>query len=245
MTSLRSLMAWNVSAAAAAGGGERLSSALAGLECLRSLDLEAADDAVTTLPLWDLLTMLGLRQLEYLTLRGRVAPWNPPPPETTTTTPLQGHHHHHHHYLLPNLAKLELHRSECDQPLIDAIAKLPNLAELVLDEASYVKPYMRFPAAGFPKLRKLQLTSLDKLTECTAAAAAAGDGGGALPQLRHVSVFQCGKLNTFPVKMAPKLELLTIHDSEELKNFMDNQDNVHIHVVHGKMSKRRVMTAPK
>uniref|UniRef100_A0A0E0EIS1 NB-ARC domain-containing protein n=1 Tax=Oryza meridionalis TaxID=40149 RepID=A0A0E0EIS1_9ORYZ len=248
MTSLRSLMAWNVSAAAGGGGGgERLSSALAGLECLRSLDLEAAHDAVTTLPLWDLLTMLGLRQLEYLTLRGRVAPWNPPPPETTTTTPLQGHHHHHHHYLLPNLAKLELHRSECDQPLIDAIAKLPNLAELVLDEASYVKPYMRFPAAGFPKLRKLQLTSLDKLTECTAAAAGdvVGDGGGALPQLRHVSVFHCGKLNTFPVKMAPKLELLTIHDSEELKNFMDNQDNEHIHVVHGKMSKRRVMTAPK
>uniref|UniRef100_A0A0D3GX39 NB-ARC domain-containing protein n=1 Tax=Oryza barthii TaxID=65489 RepID=A0A0D3GX39_9ORYZ len=155
---------------------------------------------------------------------------------------------------LRNLQTLDVSRtdvealpSECDQPLIDAIAKLPNLAELVLDEASYVKPYMRFPAAGFPKLRKLQLTSLDKLTECTAAAAGdvVGDGGGALPQLRHVSVFHCGKLNMFPVKMAPKLELLTIHDSEELKNFMDNQDNEHIHVVHGKMSKRRVMTAPK
>uniref|UniRef100_A0A0E0LS26 NB-ARC domain-containing protein n=1 Tax=Oryza punctata TaxID=4537 RepID=A0A0E0LS26_ORYPU len=239
MTSLRSLMAWNVSAAPA---GEPLSSALAGLECLRSLDLEAADDAVTTLPLWDLLAMLGLRQLEYLKLRGKVTTPPPPPP------PLQAshhHHHHHHHYLLPNLAKLELHRSECDQLLIDVLAKLPNLTELVLDEASYVKPYMKFPAGGFPKLRKMQLTSLDKLTECTVAAAAGeggdvvGDGsqGGALPRLQHVSVFHCGKLNRFPVNL-PKLELLTIHESEELKKFMDNEDNKQIHVVHGKMCPR-------
>ncbi|KAF0897779.1 hypothetical protein E2562_000489 [Oryza meyeriana var. granulata] len=237
MTSLRSLMAWNVAAPA----GE-LQFALNGLECLRSLDLESADGAgaEAMLPLHDLLGNLGLWQLQYLTLRGKVAEI----PETTTTLPLQGRRHHHQ-YLLPNLAKLELHRSGCDQSLIDVLARLPNLTELVLDEASYVKPYMRFPAGGFPKLTKMQLTSLDKLTECTVAA---GDGdvsqGGALGQLQHVSVFHCGKLNRFPVKL-PKLNLFTIHDSEELKKFMDGEGTKQIDVVHGRMPNRRRVTAPK
>uniref|UniRef100_A0A0D9X564 AAA+ ATPase domain-containing protein n=1 Tax=Leersia perrieri TaxID=77586 RepID=A0A0D9X564_9ORYZ len=236
MTSLRSLMARNVAAAT----GELLS-ALASLECLRSLYLEAVDDTEMILPMRDILAMLGLRQLQYLTLRGKVEAWNPL--ETTTTTlPV----HHGHQYLIPNLAKLELHRSECDESLIDVLARLPNLAELLLDEASYIKPYMRFPIGGFAKLRKMQMTSLDKLTECTVVGEDDGGshGGTALPLLQHVSVFHCGNLNKFPVKL-PKLDLFTIHDSEELKKFMEADDKKHINVVHGRMPNRRRVVAPK
>uniref|UniRef100_J3MR06 NB-ARC domain-containing protein n=1 Tax=Oryza brachyantha TaxID=4533 RepID=J3MR06_ORYBR len=227
MTSLRSLMAWNVGAPAAA-----LRSALAELECLRSLELEATHGG--ELPLHDLLAMLGLRQLQYLTLRGKVS-------KIPETTPLQGRRDHH--YLLPNLARLELHGSACEQSLIYLLAALPNLADLVLEEGSYDAAAMSIPAGGFPKLNKLQLTSLDKLTKCTVAPEDDdGSKGDTLPQLHHVTVFHCKRLNRFPAKL-PKLALFNVHESEELKKFMDAEAEVNekIHVVNGKMANRRRM----
>ncbi|XP_040382511.1 probable disease resistance protein RXW24L [Oryza brachyantha] len=230
MTSLRSLMAWNVGAPAAA-----LRSALAELECLRSLELEATHGG--ELPLHDLLAMLGLRQLQYLTLRGKVS-------KIPETTPLQGRRDHH--YLLPNLARLELHGSACEQSLIYLLAALPNLADLVLEEGSYDAAAMSIPAGGFPKLNKLQLTSLDKLTKCTVAPEDDdGSKGDTLPQLHHVTVFHCKRLNRFPAKL-PKLALFNVHESEELKKFMDAEAEVNekIHVVNGKMANRRRVTTP-
>ncbi|KAG8046685.1 hypothetical protein GUJ93_ZPchr0008g13454 [Zizania palustris] len=174
MTNLRSLMAWNVVATK-----HDLLSALGRLECLRSLDLEGAE-----FPL-NLFAMLGLRQLQYLTLRGSVSGRS----ETTS-------------YLLPNLAKLELYNSGGGQDLVDVLARLPNLAELALGEGSYVETELKIPAGGFPKLKEMRLSNLDKLTKCTVVGTGdQGDGGhgghsGTLSRLKHMSVFRCKKLMT-------------------------------------------------
>jgi hypothetical protein len=145
--------------------------------------------------------MFGLRNLQHLKLDGKVR-------KLSKVAGEQGS------YMLHNLTKLELENSGMCQEHVNLIAKVPNLADLVLGEGSYTEDVLEIPTDGFPELKELQINKLNKLTQWTVAQAA----GSALKQLQRVSILNCTALTNIPnhLKTLENLVLLVVHNSPNL-----------------------------
>jgi hypothetical protein len=193
LINLRSLRLWGIDKHLC------LEDCLGRMECLRSLDLAAKDGV--ELPLSNVLTMFGLRNLQHLKLDGKVR-------KLSKVAGEQGS------YMLHNLTKLELENSGMCQEHVNLIAKVPNLADLVLGEGSYTEDVLEIPTDGFPELKELQINKLNKLTQWTVAQAA----GSALKQLQRVSILNCTALTNIPnhLKTLENLVLLVVHNSPNL-----------------------------
>lgn len=119
-----------------------------------------------------------------------------------------------HSYLLHNLTKLGLHNSELEQAHIDLIAKVPNLADLILGTGSYVGQEMVIPADGFPELKRLHLNTLPNLQKWSIA-----EGSGpALKQLQRTFILNCNDLKEVlqHLKTLNHLVLLAVHNCPKI-----------------------------
>ncbi|KAM0852455.1 hypothetical protein ACQ4PT_051762 [Festuca glaucescens] len=193
LINLRSLRLWGIDKKL------MLEDCLGRMECLKFLDLAAKDGV--ELPLVNMLTMFGLRSLQHLKLDGQVSK------EGSSKVPA---------YLLQKLTKLELQNSGMDQENINLIAKVPNLAGLILGKGSYTEEDMEFPTDGFPELKELQINNLYKLTQWTIAQdAGSAPAGSALKQLQRVSILNCTALTKVPDELTTleHLVLLAFHNS--------------------------------
>ncbi|CAM0902551.1 unnamed protein product [Alopecurus aequalis] len=206
MINLRSLKLWGIDKHLI------FETCLGRMECLKSLDLAAKDGV--ELPLLNVLTMFGLRNLQHLKLDGKVSKL-PRGPGEQSDRPIHG-------YLLHKLTKLELKNSGSDQGHINLIADIPNLADLILGKDSYSEKKMSIPANGFPELKVLQINNLVELTKWTVAQPTeAQPAGSALKQLQRVSILNCIALTAIPdeLKTLEHLVMLAVHNSPAFKNF--------------------------
>ncbi|KAM0858863.1 hypothetical protein ACQ4PT_047555 [Festuca glaucescens] len=193
LINLRSLRLWGIDKKL------MLEDCLGRMECLKFLDLAAKDGV--ELPLVNMLTMFGLRSLQHLKLDGQVSK------EGSGKVPA---------YLLHKLTKLELQNSGMEQEHINLIAKVPNLAGLILGKDSYTGKEMKIPMDGFPELKELQINNLGKLTNWTFAQdVESAPAGSTLKQLQQVSILNCTELRKIPDELTTleHLVLLAVHNS--------------------------------
>ncbi|MFQ6653531.1 hypothetical protein Gotur_024885, partial [Gossypium turneri] len=93
-------------------------------------------------------------------------------------------------YLSSQLAYIQLLLCDFEEDPMPTLEKLPNLKILEI-EASFRGKEMFFSAQGFPELKSLILTKLDKLEEWKV-------DEGAMPSLQRLEIRHCPRLKMLP-----------------------------------------------
>ncbi|KAL6876325.1 hypothetical protein ACP4OV_012897 [Aristida adscensionis] len=152
----------------------------------------------------NMFTDSSMRRLQVLMLRGKL--------EGVDDLPSN-------RYILPNLALLQLHKSELSQPFIDKLANLPCLAELELLDGSYIDTTLLFSERGFQSLKKLKLRNLYSLEALVIE-------HGAMPMLSILAMYDCDKLKILDsLNGLEHLQEVVVYNMQELVDTIKRVDD--------------------
>ncbi|XP_078152829.1 putative disease resistance protein At1g59780 isoform X2 [Carex rostrata] len=122
-----------------------------------------------------------------------------------------------------NLTKLKLTRSKLQEDPMPILERLQSLRILYLDYSSYMGTELICLTGGFRNLEILKLLRLPNLHHWDIK-------DGAMPILRHLKIYDCGKLNVLPElqKVRTLQELTVYYPSHELWEGMQMEgEDVH------------------
>ncbi|KAL0399066.1 UNVERIFIED_CONTAM: Disease resistance protein RPP13 [Sesamum radiatum] len=107
---------------------------------------------------------------------------------------------------LDNLLRIGLKWSKMDKSPLPALASLPNLVQLQLVDC-YIGEELMFEAYSFKKLKNLLIEKFSQLHTIVIQ-------GGAMPDLKEMSLGKCPELRMFPrgIRKLDKVEKLTVYD---------------------------------